>query len=700
VSGVRQSAKRLVTQGLKILRVASITESGVCTCWKGADCPAPGKHPQSLRGLRDASTDVSQFTDTCNIGMPLADNGLIALDLDGYKGDLDRLVALESRLGPLPATLRTRSGSGQGWHLIYKCPPGFVARGQIEGITIRHNAYIIMPPSRHVSGGVYVCEYDGPAVDLSTAWLKALARGGDTNFGKTIQQTTNTDNEPEWLRGVTVEKRTEKLIQNLKTARPETKGKSLPGHTFNVLRCAIRGSGVSDPNIALQCVQEHYNVRCIPPWSEEGLIYKIVQCLDGTVAEPEWGAEFKPRDLRNLEIWEYLLGKDRALEFCRGVGRNTANDVPTQGVRETPTVLEEIRDFLGASKGQDKKTYSFIDGAALAKIKFPKNRWLVEGMMTEDSVCVISTSPKSAKTWAATELSIAIATMSPAFGKYITPKRRAVAYFYAEDPGASIQTRIRVLVESRGLTVEDLKDLHVIPRGETFNLLNDDHLAAIVTALRTIPNLGLLALDPFRDVHTGIEDSSDEMSEVMRRLRMISVLCKCSVLIIHHSSKDSADNKGRRGGQRMRGSSAIQGAVDCGIYFSDLDTDHKTRFHNRVEVEIKSARGAGVFGLTLDLKDDSDGSAIAAKWTVGDADKSTVAAPEVDVRKLIAVVMSDATGRLNLKQIRAKCGFHAVKLTSAVDTALAAGYIRYRNDNNPDKGLILEPAGLRKLQDK
>src|SRR5207245_1376875 len=90
---------------------------GTCSC-RRADCHSPGKHPRTINGLRDASTDPSEIAGwwqgwpSANIGLAIPD-GYVVLDID----TADRALAVGGRA--LPATA-TQSTPRPGWHLVYR----------------------------------------------------------------------------------------------------------------------------------------------------------------------------------------------------------------------------------------------------------------------------------------------------------------------------------------------------------------------------------------------------------------------------------------------------------------------------------------------------------------------------------------------------------------------------------------------------
>ncbi len=292
--------------------------------------------------------------------------------------------------------------------------------------------------------------------------------------------------------------------------------------------------------------------------------------------------------------------------------------------KELAAALADVRALRGALTTASARPPMFegCDAVDLLQREFEQAPWLIEGLITRGGITTIGGEPKTAKTWLGTELAIAVATGTPVCGEF-RAERGAAAYFFAEDQAVQVRNRIRSLLagaaslplgeRSRNLSAGRL---HVRPRGMFLDITIDDDLAWIVASCRRLGAIDLLVLDPLRDISSAAEDKSDEVSRIMRSLRLIGELLNCTLVIIHHTSKASVDTKGRRPGQRLRGSGAIHGSTDSGIYLGDLSGNGSSRFRNVVDSEIKGARSAGRFFLELEVEDDEQGEAIKASWSV------------------------------------------------------------------------------------
>lgn len=122
------------------------------------------KTPRIKNGFHNSSRDPEQIREwwtkwpDASIGAPTgAVNGFWVLDIDLPDGP-GSLAELEAKHGKLPATLRQRTGGG-GFQYFFKWNGQEIrnSAGKVApGIDVRGNGgYVILPPSRHPSGGCY-----------------------------------------------------------------------------------------------------------------------------------------------------------------------------------------------------------------------------------------------------------------------------------------------------------------------------------------------------------------------------------------------------------------------------------------------------------------------------------------------------------------------------------------------------------------
>jgi Bifunctional DNA primase/polymerase, N-terminal/Protein of unknown function (DUF3987) len=138
-------------------------DHGQCSC--GKPCSAPGKHPLTLNGHKDATTDLDRIAaiwrscPNANVGVRTGiESNLLVLDADGAKGIAD-VGQWEAENGPLPLTpTATTGGGGKHWYFSYPEGCGLTVDKKISGTSIDYRGeggYVIAPSSSHISGGFY-----------------------------------------------------------------------------------------------------------------------------------------------------------------------------------------------------------------------------------------------------------------------------------------------------------------------------------------------------------------------------------------------------------------------------------------------------------------------------------------------------------------------------------------------------------------
>jgi putative DNA primase/helicase len=186
---VLEFALEYASYGWRVFPVHGIRDAR-CTCDGARNCK-PGKHPRTLHGHLDATTDRAAierwFTSMpdSNIGIATGElSGLVVVDVDAKNEGDAQMEALEKEHGELPVTVIAQTGGG-GFHFFYRHPGRRVQStvGKLApGIDIRADGgFVVATPSRHESGRQYGWA-DGFApgtVQLGSMpdWLLALVDG-------------------------------------------------------------------------------------------------------------------------------------------------------------------------------------------------------------------------------------------------------------------------------------------------------------------------------------------------------------------------------------------------------------------------------------------------------------------------------------------------------------------------------------------
>jgi len=185
-----EAALAYAVHGWHVFPLHSIGANGRCTC-RDPKCESQGKHPRTLHGFKDASSDPNrvQFAfeayDNPNIGITTgAVSGMFVLDVDPRHGGMKSLNELQERFGVFPETVRVLTGSG-GDHYYFSHPgrpfTNKAAALGLSGIDIRGDGgYVAAPPSLHESGKNYEwmlgCDWRADLAEAPLALVAAIER--------------------------------------------------------------------------------------------------------------------------------------------------------------------------------------------------------------------------------------------------------------------------------------------------------------------------------------------------------------------------------------------------------------------------------------------------------------------------------------------------------------------------------------------
>lgn len=160
------SAIRYASIGWYVLPIHSPTESGGCTC-RLSECVAIGKHPRTMKGIKDATTNVDVIRGwwekwpIANIGIATGETGfgkhLVVVDVDTRGDGLKNWDALAREHDRVPDTAEAITGSG-GRHVFFLSDTPVKSSVDLiaAGIDMRSAmAFIVRPPSIHKSGKCY-----------------------------------------------------------------------------------------------------------------------------------------------------------------------------------------------------------------------------------------------------------------------------------------------------------------------------------------------------------------------------------------------------------------------------------------------------------------------------------------------------------------------------------------------------------------
>ncbi|HEU5187352.1 MAG TPA: AAA family ATPase [Candidatus Saccharimonadales bacterium] len=188
----------------------------------------------------------------------------------------------------------------------------------------------------------------------------------------------------------------------------------------------------------------------------------------------------------------------------------------------------------------------------LATLDIPTPSWIVDKLVPDESITIISAPPEQYKTWLAFDIAIQVARGEPLFGHFSTKQTKVLVI--DEESGLG---RLRKRMQMLGITEETPV---AVVSYQGFKLTEESAQALI--SYCEDRNIGLVVFDSLTRIHNGEENSAKDMSIVMGDLKRLAQ-AGIAVIVIHHNRKPSRFGGG--GANEMRGSGDIHAACDVQI---------------------------------------------------------------------------------------------------------------------------------------
>jgi hypothetical protein len=227
-------------------------------------------------------------------------------------------------------------------------------------------------------------------------------------------------------------------------------------------------------------------------------------------------------------------------------------------------------------------------------------RWLVKGLVPEDSMGMIFGASGTYKSFIAIDMALHIAHGMDWAG--LRTKQGPVAYIAAEG-GAGISRRLKAWRNQFGLVETNNLHICITP----FLLTAQEEMAHLKAAIAKFPEPpSVVIIDTLSQTFSGDENSSSDIGTYLRMINSeIRAAFNCTVIVIHHTGHSAAE--------RPRGSSAITANLDfiLGVFKPDPEASrakvgvHKMKDGDKVDDLY--------FNMTrLVLGQDSDGDEISS----------------------------------------------------------------------------------------
>lgn len=244
--------------------------------------------------------------------------------------------------------------------------------------------------------------------------------------------------------------------------------------------------------------------------------------------------------------------------------------------------------------GLKKKRELLTVSAVLNMPESEKPQFLVSGLVPEKGITALSGHPGCGKSWFMLSMAKSIATGEPFLNLFNT--KQANVLVVDEESGIwEMRRRMNLLSYS-----EDTPVFFYSQNG--FKVDDEDDIELLTKTIKD-ESIGLVVIDPFVAVHSGVENSAEEAQAVMEQLQVLNE-AGAAVLFIHHHRKGGNSNSGHS----LRGSSAFSGRLDSHVTVDNTDNTGTTKI---LSVEhVKSRRGKNVEPFLVTIRQEDSQSPI------------------------------------------------------------------------------------------
>jgi len=535
-----EQLEEVISLGLRIL--PTIDKKSVLKDWPNT---APSE-PEQIRELFAKHPTAQPAA--------IVPNDIIILDLDPRNGG--SLEALEAVTGPLPDTLTSWSGRGDGGrHLWFKKPATEISQRQLpKGVDLRKPGvhYVIIPPALHpVTGQPYTWN-DVPFVaELPSQAIEALAprKPSVTLSAPLVDRPSNLDG----------------LVRSVAEAVEGERNQKL-------YWASCRAFDHGNDDIVQDLFEAALSVGLND--SEASATIDSARRTDRQPVEP-----YRP----NSEVFHRSpIPESGVIANPENVGnQHSESGTSTDTYKSVNNDFPDIGKSTDTDAEHDPLAGSFTAASLMTK-EFPPLEYVVPGVIPEGLTMLVAP-PKIGKSWLVLGLAKACTEDGYAFGT-VAVDSRPVLYLALEDGQRRLQDRLRTLgMEAGNSNLTMMTDLNAsaLKTIRTFVQRNAEHKPLVI----------LDTLGKAREIYNGNDAYQKDYAEIGYYKDVTDQHPGSSLVIVHHT------NKGAHGDfvSSVSGTQGITGAADS------ILTIERGRAEDDATLNVTSRDAAeGSYAVSLD----------------------------------------------------------------------------------------------------
>jgi 5S rRNA maturation endonuclease (ribonuclease M5) len=239
-----------------------------------------------------------------------------------------------------------------------------------------------------------------------------------------------------------------------------------------------------------------------------------------------------------------------------------------------------------------EKQYDLI---TLADMKPTKTKWMIDGMIPDESCVIVGAEEKSGKTWLMFYIALCVISGRKMFDRFQVGKNGKVIIYSPESGWNAKSQRMWGLCWGMELDPQKTLTSAIFIKGK-LDLSESECIESLKKDVARIKP-AIIMLDPLICLHNGIdENASGEIQKLLNSIREISQ-CQpgMSVLVAHHLNKG---HQGKSNFHGLRGSSAIGAWADGRI--SITRQPGGTNPIRRIDIEHRDAPSPLPIGFRIE----------------------------------------------------------------------------------------------------
>lgn len=297
-----------------------------------------------------------------------------------------------------------------------------------------------------------------------------------------------------------------------------------------------------------------------------------------------------------------------------------------------------------------------VEPAHCLEARAEEQRWLIEGLWSEEAVGIVGGEPKCCKSFLALDLAVSVAAGTPCLRRFPVSHPGRVLLYAAEDALHVVRQRLEGICLAAGVALPAL-DVQVITAPSLRLDLAQDRQNLEETVAKLAPRL--LVLDPFVRLHRIDENVSGEVAPLLAYLRELQRRHRVAVAVVHHARKGSGRD---RAGQALRGSSEFHAWGDSNLYLRRHGDDLS------LTVEHRAAPSLPAIALDLAKRNEALALEIVERYTPPEP-------PPTSIDERITSALAKAGCPVQVAQLRAACRVRTATLCDRLAALTAQGRI-------------------------